>query len=138
MNLVDILGLDVQSLSVGTMNAIVTNVPGPTFPLYLLGARLLRMAPFAPLIENLGLSIGVITYDGKMIWGFNGDLDMLPDLADFRLAIERAFVQLAESAKVEIAEPQGATMGAGESASTADRPVAAAPTTQQGDLPTAH
>jgi diacylglycerol O-acyltransferase len=104
----DALGWNVQNLSVGTMNTIVTNVPGPAFPLYLLGARLQQMMPFAPLLENLGLSIGALTYDGKLCWGLSADADRLPDLPDFRAAIERAFEDLAEAAGVTIG--QGAAL----------------------------
>jgi hypothetical protein len=61
------------------------------------------MMPFAPLLNNLGLTIGVLTYNGKMFWGLNGDVDRLPDLADFRVAIERAFRKLAAAAGVKLA-----------------------------------
>jgi diacylglycerol O-acyltransferase len=98
----DVLGLSVQDLSVGTMNMIVTNVPGPPFPLYLLGAQVRQMLPLAPLIDNMGISIGCLTYNGQLEWGFSADADRLPDLPDFRVAIERSFAQLAEAAGVEL------------------------------------
>jgi hypothetical protein len=96
--------MSVQDLSVGTMNMIVTNVPGPPFPLYLLGAQVRQMLPLAPLIDNMGISIGCLTYNGMLQWGLSADADRLPDLADFRLAIERSFAQLAAAADVKLGE----------------------------------
>jgi hypothetical protein len=104
IGMLDALGLSVQDLSVGTMNAIVTNVPGPPFPLYMLGAELRQMVPIAPLIENLGLSIGVLTYNGRLLWGFNADADRIPDLSDFRRAVQDAFARLAAAAGVRLGE----------------------------------
>lgn len=104
IGMLDALGLSVQDLSVGTMNTIVTNVPGPPFPLYMLGAELRQMVPIAPLIENLGLSIGVLTYNGRLLWGFNADADRIPDLADFRRAVQDAFARLAAAAGVRLGE----------------------------------
>jgi WS/DGAT/MGAT family acyltransferase len=74
---------DIQGLSRGTQNLLVTNVPGPPFPLYMLGARMLSLFAQPPLIENIGLAISVLSYDGKLGFGFTGDLDRVPDLADF-------------------------------------------------------
>jgi WS/DGAT/MGAT family acyltransferase len=96
------LPFSIQSLSVGTMNSIVTNVPGPPFPLYLLGAEAKQMIPYGPLLENVGLVIGVLSYNGRFTWGFNADYDRLPDLIDFRVAIENAFERLAAAAGVEL------------------------------------
>jgi WS/DGAT/MGAT family acyltransferase len=100
----DWLPLDTQSLSVGTMNTIVTNVPGPPYPLYMLGAEVLQLIPFAPLLQNLGLTIGVISYNGQVLWGLNADMDLLPDLDDFRVAIQKSFVRLADAAGVHLGE----------------------------------
>ena len=75
-------------------NLIVTNVPGPQFPLYLLGARMVRIYPYVPLFENQGLGIALFSYDGTLYWGFNGDWDMLPDLDDFVRGIDHAVRQL--------------------------------------------
>jgi WS/DGAT/MGAT family acyltransferase len=74
---------DIQGMSRGTQNLLVTNVPGPPFPLYLLGARMLSIFAQPPLIENIGLAISVLSYDGKLGFGFTGDLDRVPDLPDF-------------------------------------------------------
>jgi WS/DGAT/MGAT family acyltransferase len=63
-------------------NVAVTNVPGPQFPLYMLGARLRSIYPMVPLFANQALGIAVMSYDGQVYWGFNSDWDSLPDLHD--------------------------------------------------------
>ena len=68
----------------GPINMIVTNVPGPQFPLYMLGAKLLASYPQVPLLEGTGLGVALFSYDGKLCWGFNADYEMLPDLAASR------------------------------------------------------
>ena len=92
------LPFDIQAMSKGTQNLLVTNVPGPQFPLYLLGARLLALFAQPPLIEHIGLAISAISYDGKLGFGFTGDLDRVPDLAEFARDLARAFERLASAA----------------------------------------
>jgi len=71
----------------GPINMIVTNVPGPQFPLYMLGARLLELYPQVPLLENTGLGVAIFSYDGTLFWGFNADYELVPDLRSFVKAI---------------------------------------------------
>jgi WS/DGAT/MGAT family acyltransferase len=111
-NMLEWLPFSTQSLSVGTINSIVTNVPGPQFPLYMLGAQVHEMIPFAPLIENVGLTIGVLSYDGAVHWGFNADSDRLPDLTDFRIDIQNSFQRLAEAAGVILGTARNFVPGA--------------------------
>lgn len=75
-------------------NLVVTNVPGPQIPLYTLGARMLEVYPHVPLLDNLGLGIALMSYDGKLCWGFNADYDLAPDLASFVDAVRGAFDEL--------------------------------------------
>jgi WS/DGAT/MGAT family acyltransferase len=90
----------------GPINMIVTNVPGPQIPLYMLGARLLEMFPQVPLLENTGLGIALFSYDGRLFWGFNSDPDLIPDLAAFVQAIKTSFQELHASASIR-AVPHG-------------------------------
>ena len=80
--------------SSGPINTIVTNVPGPQVPLYMLGAKLEAMYPQVPLLEDMGLGIALMSYDGKLCWGFNADYEMVPDLKDFAQRIQTSFEQL--------------------------------------------
>lgn len=61
-------------------NLVVTNVPGPQFPLYAAGARMLEMFPVVPLAKGQALAIGLTSYDGGVYYGFNGDRDAMADL----------------------------------------------------------
>ena len=85
-------------------NLIVTNVPGPQIPVYLLGARLLEAFPLVPLFHNQALGIALFSYDGKLCWGFNADWDLVPDLSDFVHAMRASFDELATAAEEVAAE----------------------------------
>ena len=64
-------------------NLVISNVPGPPLPLYLLGRRLRSIHPFVALSpQRRALSIGVISYDGGLHFGLVGDRDVLYDLDD--------------------------------------------------------
>jgi len=93
------LSFDVQALSKGTQNMLVTNVPGPAFPLYMLGAKMLALYAQAPLIKNIGLAVSAISYNGAVGFGFNADYDRLPDLAEFARQVGCAFERLAKAAR---------------------------------------
>jgi WS/DGAT/MGAT family acyltransferase len=75
-------------------NLIVTNVAGPPFPLYFLGARLLEGYPFVPMMANQALCIAVLSYDGGLHWGFNADWDAVADLHDLVECFKAEFAEL--------------------------------------------
>jgi len=79
-------------------NLVVTNIPGPPEPLYLLGARMLEVYPMVPLFVNLGLGIALFSYAGKIWWGFNADWDIVPDLHDFVTDVNASFTELCSAA----------------------------------------
>jgi diacylglycerol O-acyltransferase len=81
-------------------NVVVTNVPGPQFPLYMLGRRLLRIYPQVPLVRNTALGIAIMSYDGTLSFGLLGDYDALPDLDDLAAAVRDAIAELAAAAGV--------------------------------------
>jgi hypothetical protein len=87
------LGVRLMQLT-NPYNLIVTNVPGPPVPLYLLGARLLSGYPLVPLFENQGLGVALFSYDDRMFWGFNADWDLVPDLHHFANDVETSFEEL--------------------------------------------
>jgi diacylglycerol O-acyltransferase / wax synthase len=86
-------------------NLVVTNVPGPQVPLYMLGARMRDNYGFVPLVDGLCLGIVLFSYAGLLCWGFTCDWDLLPDLHDFVLDIEQSFKELKHAAAgIEIRE----------------------------------
>ncbi|CAB4347531.1 unannotated protein [freshwater metagenome] len=68
------------NFSTRLFNLIVTNVPGPQFPLYVGGSRLLAIAPVAFLPRNHALAIAIMSYDGGLSFGLLGDYDQMADL----------------------------------------------------------
>ena len=64
------------------------------YPLYLLGQRMLEIFPSIPIAEDVRISIGIASYDGRLAFGATGDYDALPDLDDLCVAIEEALDEL--------------------------------------------
>ncbi len=85
-------------------NLIVTNVPGPQIPLYMIGSRLLAGYPIGPLFLDQSLNIALLSYDGRLYWGFNGDWDVLPDLRELVTAIRASFDELLRAAETAHAQ----------------------------------
>jgi diacylglycerol O-acyltransferase / wax synthase len=72
-------------------NIVVSNVPGPQQPFYLLGRKLEAIYPFVPLSpQNHALTIGVLSYDGGVFFGLAGDRDLLADIDDFAADLQAA------------------------------------------------
>lgn len=86
-------------------NQIVSNVPGPQYPLYVLGARLLELYPLPPLFERQGLGTAVMSYDGRVCWGLVADRDVVPDLGALAQDLEAALAELRSAALQANAEP---------------------------------
>ena len=72
------------NFSTRLFNLIVTNVPGPQFPLYVLGRELLDLFPVAFLPRDHALAIAIMSYNGGIDFGLLGDYDAMPDLDDAR------------------------------------------------------
>jgi diacylglycerol O-acyltransferase len=77
---------------------VVTNVPGPQFPLYAAGAQMLQSYPVPPLLPGHALAIGVTSYDGHVYFGLNGDRDAVPDLDVLAQCLVEALEELVDSA----------------------------------------
>jgi WS/DGAT/MGAT family acyltransferase len=84
---------------VSPYNLVVTNVHGPQFPLYLLGARLRSFTPVLPLFQNQGLAIAALSYHGRLDVGLSADRDLLPDLGRVGDFIEESFAELKTAAE---------------------------------------
>lgn len=78
-------------------NLVITNVPGPQFPLYAAGAQMTESYPVQPLLPGHALSIGVTSYDGGVYFGLNGDRDALPDLEVLGQCVTEALEELVDS-----------------------------------------
>ena len=80
------------------MNVVVTNVPGPQLPLYLLGRRLLAWYPVVPLAQAQTVGIALLSYDGEIGVGLLGDADRARDLPVLARAFPEALAELVAAA----------------------------------------
>jgi len=87
------------NFSTRLFNLIVTNVPGPQFPLYLLGRELEELIPMAFLPENHAIAIAIMSYNGRLDFGLLGDYDAMADIDDLALFLEDSLVALLEVAR---------------------------------------
>jgi WS/DGAT/MGAT family acyltransferase len=78
-------------------NLVVTNVPGPQFPLYVLGRRMESIFPMVPLARRQALCIGIMSYDGQVNFGLTGDYDAMADIESFGLDLESAVGELSDA-----------------------------------------
>lgn len=93
------------NFSTRLFNLIVTNVPGPQFPLYVLGREMVLAIPVAFLPENHALAIAIMSYNGQMNFGLLGDFDALPDIDEIGDAIREELAGLVEMAREHAAAP---------------------------------
>ena len=75
-------------------NLVVTNVPGPQFPLYVLGRRMEAIFPMVPLARRQALCVGIMSYNGTINFGLIGDYDAMADLDSFGLDLEGALEEI--------------------------------------------
>ena len=87
-----------RGLSRRLFNLIVTNVPGPQVPLYAAGAQMLEVFPVVPLASGQGLSIGMTSYNGRVFFGLNAELDSVGDVDVLADLIEQEVGELVETA----------------------------------------
>ena len=81
-------------------NLVVSNVPGPPFPLYFAGAKLVGLNPLGPIMDGAGLNITVLSYVDNINWGFIACRELMPDLWDLATAIPDAQAELLKAAQV--------------------------------------
>ena len=89
------------NFSTRLFNLLVTNVPGPQFPLYVQGREMTSVFPIAFLPRNHALAIAIMSYNGQMNFGLLGDYDAMPDLDALGEAIESALAELVSLAARE-------------------------------------
>src|SRR5215216_238470 len=87
------------NFSTRLFNLIVTNVPGPQFPLYLLGREMLEIVPIAFLPENHALAVAIMSYNGKVDFGLLADYDAMPDLDSFADHLDESLAELLAAAR---------------------------------------
>jgi diacylglycerol O-acyltransferase / wax synthase len=79
------------------MSTYAANVPGPPLPLYFAGARLLEVFPVVPIIGNVSLGVGALSYAGQFNITAVADREASPDLEVFAHGVRRSLEMLAAS-----------------------------------------
>jgi diacylglycerol O-acyltransferase len=96
------------NFSTRLFNLIVTNVPGPQFPLYMQGREMQEIVPIAFLPEDHALAVAVMSYNGKVDFGLLGDYDAMPDIDEFGGLLEEALAEMLDTARA-VAKPRKRT-----------------------------
>jgi len=80
-------------------NVVVTNVPGPQFPLYAAGAQMVECYPVVPLAKGQAVSVGLTSYNGGVFYGLNADRDAMPDVDVLAQCLEESLAELVETVR---------------------------------------
>jgi diacylglycerol O-acyltransferase / wax synthase len=123
------------NFSTRLFNLIVTNIPGPQLPLYVLGRELRDLFPIAFLPEHHALAIAIMSYNGSIDYGLLGDYDALPDIGLIAEGIEASLQELLQSARGKGSRATGrraASAGSAESAATPESAESAAASASNG------
>jgi WS/DGAT/MGAT family acyltransferase len=94
------------NFSTRLFNLIVTNVPGPQFPLYVHGREMRDVFPVAFLPKHHALAIAIMSYNGRINFGLLGDYDALPDIGRVADGIEASLEELLALARRRAAPPR--------------------------------
>ncbi|MFZ0733091.1 MAG: wax ester/triacylglycerol synthase family O-acyltransferase [Candidatus Sulfotelmatobacter sp.] len=86
-----------SQLPVTPFNLVCTNVPGPQSPLYLLGHKMLDWYPYVPVGGEMAVNCAILSYNGKIYFGFSGDVHVAPDLRKLEKLLEISFVELRDA-----------------------------------------
>jgi hypothetical protein len=95
------------NFSTRLFNLLVTNIPGPQIPLYLLGRRLEDLFPLAFLPKNHALAVAIMSYNGGLDYGLLGDYDALPDIDVIADGIDASLAELLDAARARTASNGG-------------------------------
>jgi diacylglycerol O-acyltransferase / wax synthase len=111
-------------------NLIVTNVPGPQFPIYMLGRQMQTFFPIAFLPGGHALAIAIMSYNGAIDFGLLGDYDALPDIDTIADGIEDGLAQLKAAARAKEARAASARASGADGADPARAPRRRRPATR--------
>jgi diacylglycerol O-acyltransferase len=97
------VGPKISRMPITPFNMVCTNVPGPQFPLYLLGHKMLHWYPYVPVGGELAVNCAILSYNGKVYFGFSGDAHVAPDLGRLERFLKLSFTQLCDAAGAKAA-----------------------------------
>ena len=82
-------------------NVTISNVPGPPFPLYSIGARMVSNFPVGPIMDGGGLNMTVMSYRDQLDFGLQACPDVLPDVWSLAEGLQDALDELVEATGVQ-------------------------------------
>jgi diacylglycerol O-acyltransferase / wax synthase len=91
----------ISQLPITPFNMVCTNVPGPQFPLYLLGHKMLHWYPYVPVGGELALNCAILSYNGAVYIGFSADIHVAPDLGRLERFLQQSFRELRTAVAVK-------------------------------------
>jgi hypothetical protein len=106
-------------------NLVVSNIPGPTMPMYMLGCKLESVYPMVPLSENHAVSVGMLTVDEQACFGVYADRQALPDVDVLASDIDAAVAELL-AGTARVMESPGSLLMRAHAALSADAPLSRA------------
>src|SRR5207244_6943250 len=92
---------------------VTTNVPGPRFPLFMLGRRMTEIRPYIPIAANIRTAVGILSYLDQLNFGVTGDFDALPDVGVLAGGIRAGVDELLAVAGKSAPAPANAAAGKG-------------------------
>jgi len=132
----------ISQLPITPFNMVCTSVPGPQFPLYLLRHKMLRWYPYVPVGGELALNCAILSYDGKVYFGFSSDAHAVPDLSRLEKLLQANFTELCEGAGIRASRktptrqrPTKAQKSTAVSTAARSEPKAVEPTNRKAPVP---
>ncbi len=104
-----------------TFNLVVSNIPGPSVPLFMLGCPLHATYPVVPLADDHAVSVGMTTVHGRACIGVYGDRQALPDVETLAHDIDDALTELVACTRRRVRMP--GSLGRANGAGPASRPM---------------
>jgi len=108
-----VVGPLISRLPVTPFNMVCTNVPGPQFPLYVLGHKMTQWYPYVPVGGEMSLNCALLSYNGAVYFGFSGDAHIASDLPRLEKLLQSSFTELRESARIRSPKRRSARKSAG-------------------------
>ena len=117
-------------------NVSITNVPGPTVPLYSMGARMVTSVGIGPITQGMGLIMPVSSYCGQLVIAFTSCTRMIPDPDHFAACLDEAFAALRDAAVGALGALGESVRSSAEAPGESAAPQTAPPKTQAQEKPT--
>lgn len=85
-----------------SVNTVTINVPGPQFPLYLMGREMIEAFPMVPLLDRQAVGVAIMSYNGRINFGIVGDYDVMDEIDQIARDFRASLFELAEAAGVSL------------------------------------